>query len=159
MGNYKNVANYKPNSSGNTFARVVKKVTEGVTSSTTMQDDDELFVTLAVSKTYCWEATLFCRSISATGELKYAFTLPTGAIGDMSDDIIRSDSIFTTEDIVTVVPLVLPTNIMRVLHLKGRVIMSTTNGKLQLQWAQNASDANASQIEQGSSLIVWEETS
>ncbi len=157
MGNYKNVGNYKPSGSSNTYARVVKKTTENVTSSTTLQDDDELKVTLVENKKYYFDLTLFINSISANGEFKFAFTHPSGSTGERSDDTLRGDLIFTSVTLVTVKSITMPTNIARCMKFIGKVIMSSTPGDLQLQWAQNASDASASQVLEGSSLVVYEE--
>jgi len=142
--------------SGNTFARVVKKANESVTNTATLQDDDELLVALTASKTYGWQLWLY--ATAGAGGLRTGWSLPTGATGEKSnatyssvtiDDMINMTTARThaTDGTVEFLPYI------------GRVIMSTTAGNMQFQFAQDSGSATASTVLEGSVLVVWEETS
>ena len=147
-------------SGGNTFARVVKKVDETVTSSSTLQDDDELKVALSANKTYGIMLFILLES-SFTPDYKHAFTIPSGATitgnhstaelyhgnaasGDISADMTASASGTSTATISHFL-------------IMGRVIVGGTAGDVQYQWAQDVSDAAATKVLEGSYFVVWEE--
>lgn len=142
---------------GQTFARVVKKIDETINSSTVLQDDDELFVALNANKIYTW-LLLFYVNSGATPDFKYAFSIPAGATGlrmDVSQFFVVDDentsAITTTVNFGTATPVKSSSN-------WGRVIMGGTAGNLQMQWAQLNSNAGDTTVEAGSLLVVWEET-
>jgi hypothetical protein len=64
--------------SGATY--VIKGSTETVTNSTTLQDDDALFFSVATSSKYWFEAVLLVDG-STTGDIKIQFNVPASATG------------------------------------------------------------------------------
>jgi hypothetical protein len=142
--------------SGNTFARIVKKADETITSSTVMQDDDELKFTPTINKTYGILLMLFINS-HTTPDFKYAVTVPTGATalkidGQWSSSTNRGTLDWETADEIG------GFGADEVVSVWGRLIMSSNAGDFTVQWAQQNSDANDTKVLQGSYLVAWEET-
>ena len=142
---------------GETFARVVKKANETITSDTTLTDDSELVVALSADKTYGFILNFFFKTEAAT-DIKITFTAPTGADGDFN----------TVRNIVGGYPINNKTFTTTVAFdgtggnswafVFGKVDVSTTAGNLALQWAQNTSGGSNTIVNSGSTLVVWEET-
>jgi len=144
--------------SGLTFAKVVKSADETVNNSATLQDDDELLFTPAINKNYGFLLVLLVES-STTPDIKVAFTLPTGADGDWNaQKIWRTDTNVSTNNIETAVSMPTSGATTTTIHpIAGRIIMSSTAGSAQLQWAQNTANATDTKVLEGSYLVVWEE--
>jgi len=143
---------------GNTFARVIKKADEIVNNSATLQDDDELFVALPANKIYLFALFLYGRG-NTSADMKQAFTIPSGAVGD------RLDGNWTSQGPFDNVVNITTTNVLGTsnttdgqIALYGRVVMAGTAGNLQMQWAQNVATVGDTTVLKGSTLIVWEET-
>jgi len=149
---------YVDNSSGGTgqtFARIVKKLDETITSDTTLHDDDELFVAVNASKTYY---VLFALTVTshAAADWKFATSTPSGSTATQIVGRFQSNGMFGTND--PNVGVGSPTdNTVQMLHLSMRVI-TTTAGNIQFQWAQNISNGNNTTVNQGAFMVVWEET-
>jgi len=142
--------------SGNTFARVVKKVDEVKNSDTTFADDTEIFFTGRANRTYHW-IFLWESFINSTADMKIRWTDPAGASGnavsnaqdwDMNGTIIRS----ATSTIV-----LSGNNQVRFYEDHGTFLMGATAGDINFQWAQNVSNAGDVSILRGSLLVVWED--
>lgn len=146
--------------------RFVKKtVDEGVTSSTTIQNDDALVVSLAANAEYeltCWVAA----NGSASGDIKMAWSLPAGVTGQrycLGPDTSSATSTaattmrascltdsFTTEINYGVFATNQQSLILETLY----ITTAGTAGNAQLQWAQNASSATATTVEAGSYIRI-----
>ena len=139
---------------GLTFAKVVKAADETVNNSNTFQDDDVLKWAALANKVYMYYMILFMNS-PATADLKYTFTIPTGAVGDT---ISGSWSPIgeTIAQGITTSSVVSTDGINEVIVTSGRVITGGTAGDCQLQWAQQIAQALDTKILQGSSIITWE---
>lgn len=149
------VANLMLASGGLTFAKVVKNADETVTSSTTLQDDDQLTFTPNISKTYNVSIFVFMDS-GVTPDIKFALSIPTGATAiELAEVWAPNDSRVTTN--WTSSRMLVGAAGVRYFHLTGRVIMSTTAGSVTFQWAQNTSDASDTKVLEGSLLLAWEE--
>jgi len=144
--------------SGQTFARVVKKADETISNSSTLQDDDELFVALSASKTYAWQLFIKVRAQSAS-DFKYAWTLPSGAVGRMRTQG-DWDGVSEINDVDMTVALFSTVTITANwwLNQQGTVVVDTTAGNMQLQWAQNTAVVEDTTMQEGALLVVWEET-
>jgi len=140
---------------GQTFAKVVKSVDETIDTSTTFQDDDELFVALTANLNYAWQLWLFVTS-GAVPDIKTAWTLPAGATGQHSSANWGSSGGSATANMTASDPLATGGGVQWV-PFTGRVIMAGTAGNMQLQWAQNTSDAGDTTVLAGSVLVVWQE--
>ncbi len=133
------------------FANIVKSVNETVASSTTVQDDNELFVNLRANKLYNFSLILFCGGIA--GDIKYTFEDITNATRDVftnSDEDATATLNFGVEKDI---PLISSSDLI---NMKGSVQMGSTKGTLQFQWAQRISSATETTVFLGSMLTVWE---
>ena len=139
-------------------ARTVYKTDdESVTSSTTVQDDDHLTLTMTTDAVYALDTFLDVEG-DADGDFKLTFTGPSGASGSWTPDgislgnsnnigqIKRGRNGFGDTDSVGILPdgtIVTP---------RGQITTSSTAGSLTLQWAQNSSNETATTLKTGSWL-------
>src|SRR5690606_12075457 len=141
---------------------VVKSTNESVSSSTTLQSDDELLVSLTANRTYEVSGVLRV-SGSTSGDIKLAWTGPSGSTmyavvhglgaggSDGGDDVIflyegpgtGTFGIFGT----TTAPI-------RAVHYHGFIQLGGTSGTLQLVWAQGSSSGTATVVHSGSFMCV-----
>ena len=144
-------------SGGNTYARVVKKADETITSDNTLTDDSELVIALSSNKTYGFTLIFFFKTEAVT-DIKITFTAPTGADGDFNTvrNIVEGYPINNEQFTSTVAFDGTGGNSWAFVF--GKVGVSTTAGNLALQWAQNTSDGTNTIVNSGSTLVVWEET-
>lgn len=129
---------------------VRKTAQEIVTSSTTLQDDDELFIALAANETWAFELLLIVDGPSAA-DIKVAFTVPSGATltwsgigvvfsGSSQQDLGTATMIETSGSSAPWGLLGGGTKIP--LRLYGTVVNAGNAGNLQLQWAQKVSSGS-----------------
>jgi hypothetical protein len=134
---------------------VRKTADESVTSSTTLQNDDHLVFTGGVNEVWQVGLTILYEG-SATGDIKIAFTYPTGsgfklALGasgvtngpTAQNDAAVSDGASPSNSLVY---FGIGAGLARVVNMLGVWAVGATGGNLQLQWAQNASDATATKV-------------
>lgn len=139
------------------FAR--KTADETISSSTTLQNDDDLFVTVAANAVYEFSLELQVLA-QPTNDFKLGFTGPAGysmeytARGPTTAAAANTDT-YTVTGTATDVPAFggLAGQDLGV-SLRGLVITSGTAGTLQLQWAQNASGASGTTVRIGSYLSL-----
>lgn len=135
---------------GEKYAQVeVKTTAEPVTSSTTLQDDDDLKVTLMAYERVQFRAELWLDG-AAAGDIDIAFAVPSGAVLKWSPvnniKLDASDAI-VQQDPVTSGAITFGTGAGgRLVSIVGEVRTDGTAGDLQLQFAQNASNATATRI-------------
>jgi len=137
-------------------ATVVKKVDQTIVSDTTFQDDDELLFTMQANKTYAGLLFLFFQS-GVTPDFKYQCTVPVGASCRNLSQTFSGSIDQQTRDMTGSSGNILMTGGIRHLSTNFRVINGANAGDWNFQWAQNTSDPGDTLVEQGSSLIVWEE--
>lgn len=140
----------------------LKAADESVASSTTLQNDDTLLVTLEANATYEFVAHVGYVG-NTTGDIKLAFTFPSGAScywsgkgGPASDDTFGSSgstrhSVSFGDASGTSLSFAGSTTVLSV-HILGVVTTASTAGTLQLQWAQNTSNATNTTVKAGSFL-------
>lgn len=139
-----------------------KTADESVTSSTTLQNDDTLLVSVEASAVY--EFALHLAVVgNTTGDFKMGFTFPTSSTcwwsgkGGVETDAGFGASGSTRHSVSfgdasgTAVAYTGSTTILSI-HVMGVLSVSTTAGTLQLQWAQNTSNATATTVKAGSFL-------
>ena len=143
---------------------VLKGSDESVTSSTTLQDDNDLLFVLPAIGTYLFDIWVYAQSATnAAGDLKVALTFPTGtmrysALGP--DPAIASASVasgvwFThlgATSGTSAISAGLSTN-TNLVWMHGMFAASAT-GTLRLQWAQDTSNASASTVKAGSHMQI-----
>jgi hypothetical protein len=146
--------------SGGSFSETfgtVKSSTEDVTSSTTLQNDDELFIAMAANTVYSVTMILEVQASSLTPDFKFDFAIPTGADGAYSfhstlsgGTSIGASADWTTDQVVSLGT----TSTRTIIVLQGSIATSSTAGNLQLRWAQNTSSIDTVFVRSGSSLML-----
>lgn len=148
-----------------TVQRIVKSADESVTSSTTLQNDDELFASVLANTNYVFEG-VFNFTGDTNADFKMAFTFPTGA--ELYMHFMTYDTALTNFGSFAQYNPASGTSsaggvggatTYRPTHVRGSLFVGGTAGTLQLQWAQNASNAAATILRKGSLLIVEQATS
>jgi hypothetical protein len=136
---------------------VRKSSSQSVTSSTALQNDNQLSLQLFAGKTYLVDGLIIASSTNATPDIKVAFTEPTSStmtIGYVAAaGSSSSGGVLQTSG--TGGHVALPANNPTPIVIHGTVVAGT-NGILQLQWAQNTSNAATVQVVKGSYLKVTE---
>lgn len=144
----------------------VRRTADGtaVNNSTALVSDPVLTGTLQTGGTYQWEAGIFYDS-STTADIKFAFTTPTFAAGNMRWVGMGLATTATTNEgdvrIATVNASGTPTQFGGIgvatiifARLEG-FITATSTAALQLQMAQQTLDASNTIIRTGSYLRAW----
>lgn len=135
---------------------VRKAADESVTSSNTLQNDDELALAVAANTTYVFEAFL-AYTAGTTGDFKAAVTFPAGATcfasvqrtdgstwSEAAGAQVSSGSAISGGGLGTTIPT---------LQLwRGVLMVGGTAGNLQVQFAQNVSNGTATTMKAGSVL-------
>lgn len=148
------------------YANVRKAADEALPiSTTTLQNDDELFVPLPTAGTFAFEGRIIYDSATAA-DIKFAFTIPAGAsftwgiIGPattVSSGIGDGNFNVTTSSATALTAGGSGVGVFTNALLWGEVTMGGTAGNLQLQWAQNTSDATVTTVRARSRLLAWRE--
>lgn len=145
---------------------IIKAANETVTSSTVLQNDNELLFALVANATYIIQGCLLVNG-STAGDIKVAFTVPASAVGQMSfngnivavsgnDQFQRVAVIndFATPDFINFGALGTTASQIMPVMINGAIFTAGSSGTLQLQWAQNASDGTATTVLKGSWMTV-----
>ena len=142
-----------------TETTVRKSANESVTSSTTLQNDDELKYEMAANTNYQFEFSILYTGGTA-GDIKFTVTTPSG--GDLwatgwapSGGSVSTFGPMTASGTVISGLDALGTTNPTMIYIRGVAMNSSTVGDLQLQWAQNASSGTATTVYAGSFLKVW----
>lgn len=137
---------------------VLKTSTESVTSSTTLQNDDQLFLAVVANAKYAIEGLLLYDGAGA-GDFKVAFTTPSGATinwgGTAPQSGVGVNSLNANVATASGAALAFACNgagNTMLAQPKGYLAIGATAGNLQLQWAQQASSATATRVFLGSQL-------
>ncbi len=150
---------------GRSFVR--KTVDESLTSNTTLQNDDALTLAVAANATYTFRVWMLAvDATDANGDIKFGFTFPAGATchfsGKGPHSLLAGGGAFGDGEYIgrntatsgsTVAAYGLSTSVIGI-ELTGLLIVGGTAGNLQLQWAQNTSDANATTVQAGSFMTL-----
>lgn len=136
---------------------------QSLTSNTTMQNDNDLFLTLsAANATYLFDGyVVYMQNTSpGTADLKYQWTAPAGASLFVTGFGTSAASSTTTYDVtangagsVRTVPSNL--TVAMSFEPRGYVQTAATTGNLQLQWAQNTTSTTPLFVKAGSWLRMW----
>lgn len=148
----------------------VKQSDESVISSTTLQNDNELFAALAANTTYHLDLTLLVtEATGTTADIKLAWTQPSGCRLDAA--AIGAHVSWTGSGTIQEVEFnswqgetgsptssknfgTINAGINFGYQIKGTVANGANAGTLQLQWAQVASVAENVTVRAGSSLLL-----
>ena len=142
----------------NTYAAKIRATDASKSNDTTLADDDTLIVALAANKSYFFQCTMFI-SGNASGDYKYAFSIPAGANGAYQPDTPNGIGVWapTSDPLTTVRNMPLPSSgVDGALMMYGRVDTAGTADNFALQWAQITSEIVPTYLLKGSSLVMWE---
>ncbi|MEY4875087.1 MAG: hypothetical protein RL708_236 [Bacteroidota bacterium] len=149
-------------SSMGTTRLVRKTADESVTSSTNLQDDDVLQLSIAANE--IWEVTFRLRVVgTSAGDIKMAVTLPTGAtmwLGAQADNTDSDDDYVEMTTAGT--GYTFPgsgsnwnlNSTANMIQIKGLITNSSTAGTIKLQWAQKGSNSTSTTVKALSYLIA-----
>ena len=124
-----------------------KTANESVTSSVTVQDDDHLALSLGANETWVFDMFLLVGNTSGATTIKLVLNLPSGAT--LTAGTIPGIGALTLSGWVLSQGTESKFNIqsgIRVILITGSVVMGSTAGDLQLQWAQETSSATSTSI-------------
>lgn len=131
---------------------VYKTADESVTSSTTFQDDDHLFFTVAANGIYAFEAFLKFSNATASVHAKGLFVEPDGTY-DMMITYVNTGGITPTkwdETTATSFLMQIDSATPSVGIIRGVIIAGGAGGTFKLQWAQASANASPTVHEKGS---------
>ena len=135
---------------------IVKTGDENVNNSATLQNDDELLFALAASEEWEFTCTLFFYS-TAAADLKFAFTVPTGAtifmgaVGKGTGGTVLSQAVYGSGQTLAVSG---DDALYQTVIIKGYVTNGANAGNCQLQWAQNSAVAVNSTVYTKSNIVA-----
>ncbi len=130
---------------------IYKDSDETVSTSTTVQSDDEFLFAIGANET--WEGVWFPTVISpAAAGLKVAATLPSGATGRKR--IAWGNTGSADSDITATTGATFQWLIQTYGRITFKVVNGSTAGNVQFQWAQNVSDGGSTIMRAGSYLIA-----
>lgn len=145
---------------------VHKSADEPVNLSTTLQDDNALSYTISDTGSYVFDAYLMVSSASnAAGDIRIGFTFPTATchfMGIGPDVSLASGNIstahFASAPLATsgVTAIAFGASTTTALIWIHGALGATATGTLTLQWAQQASHADATTVKAGSHMRVWQ---
>jgi hypothetical protein len=126
------------------FVKIVKTADQDKASDETLADGNSLKFTVAENQNWIFKITAFAFSTSPVPDIKIAISAPSGARVIFGLDAYGTTSA-TVDDAVPsantssgLIPMA--ANELKVIHIDGSVINSTTPGTVGFQWAQNASN-------------------
>lgn len=141
---------------------VRKTSDENVTSSTTMQNDDDLYITVKANAVYLIRSFIIYTG-TTTNDIKVGWTVPTGSVftwSPWSPDVAMTANqanvnwaAMLTSDVSSSGAVAgAPYQTMRP---TGTLVVGTVDGTFRLQWAQNVSGGTATTIKTGSYLVGY----
>lgn len=141
---------------------VRKAVDETITSSTSLQNDDELFLSVDANKTY--EVFFVATYNGATaGDISWRVTGPASSTLTMPSIGIQQAGAGSGDDLTEAYNQALPvaqqygalgTGILSPIYWHGLIVVAGTAGTIQFQWAQNTSSGTATTVKAGSFMIL-----
>lgn len=136
---------------------VRKTSNETVNNSAVLQNDDALVLTMEASSSYLLSLRLIVNT-GTTPDFKFTFTVPAGTTGSIH---VFEGSTPSTAAAVLQGPFSLTATSAfsgiaadQVLLVQGVVVVSTTAGNLQLQWAQNVANASDTIVGSNSYMML-----
>lgn len=138
---------------------VIKGADQSLASSTTMQNDNALFAAVIANATYLFLCYLdYEGGTQGSSDLKWQWNVPAGGtlryaeIGNNLSGVVQSPSLAgsTVWSAGTS-----GAGSLRGVLMAGSLIMSSTAGNIQLQWAQNTSNATPTIVHAQSFLALW----
>ena len=140
---------------------VVKPSDESVTSSTTLQNDNDLVVAVSANASYLFYCYLdYEGGTGGSSDLKFEWVVPSGATLRFSligTDASNATLIATTKSDTTAYTLrSAGAATLQAATMVGTLVTSSSSGNLQLEWAQNTSSGTATKVHAQSFLSLWQ---
>jgi hypothetical protein len=138
------------------FAR--KTVDESINTSTTLQDDDELFINVAANTVYVVDAQLIVSAANNTPDVLLGWSGPAGATFDWTPGALLATTTTVTGSISLIhraigeTSSIGATTATAIARPSGLLVVGGTSGVFRARWAQNTSDAGNSTVKAGSYL-------
>lgn len=137
--------------------QAVRSSTQSKTNST-LANDDTLFLALAANATYLVAGKLFYSGdTSGSGDLKIAWTLPSGATGRydyIHTNLSHAYASFPDDWTGTLTAETQGAGTIVTGTIEGTLTTSSA-GTLRLRWAENTTNATATIMAVSSSLCAW----
>lgn len=137
---------------------VIKSADESVTSSTTVQDDNHLFMTLNANTNYWVDGSLITDG-AVGGDFKMQFVVPSGTIRWLANGPVSAATATVTDvdrnykvGSTTTVMGTIASGTNSVILLAGIVRTGASGGTFKIQWAQGTSSATATRVRANSVL-------
>ncbi|WP_157251030.1 hypothetical protein [Nonomuraea typhae] len=129
-----------------------KTATESVTSSTTVQDDDHLSMTLNANTTY-WLDGILITDGALAGDFRLQFVVPSGTVRWLANGPV-SGATGTVTDVdrnwkvgaTTTVMGTIAAGTSSIVHVAGIIRTAASGGTFKLQWAQGTSSGTATRV-------------
>jgi hypothetical protein len=142
-------------------AHVVKTVNESVTSSTTPQNDDHLFLNVSANTDY-WVQSFLIYNGSTAGDIQIGWSVPTGSTYDWVSDGLTTAATTTTDEVsrtaqnATSLPNLgaAGAGVNCTASTKGLLRVGSSSGVLRLRWSQGTASATATLITINSFLMA-----
>lgn len=133
---------------------IPKTADESVTSSTTLQNDNELFFAVGANEIWAFDFMLWGHGPSAAN-IKVDFSIPTGASARWYGPGYGTGGSFDLLGQLSV-PTAFPIAMLHstledwIIKAEGVLVTAGNSGTLQMQWAQNASNGTPTVVAKGS---------
>lgn len=133
-----------------------KTANETVNNSAALQNDDDLFVSVAANGVYQLNMRVQFNS-TAAADFKYGFTFPAGLTMQYTQTVIGVGltTLNTFEQDETSTPQLEGQAANKAILIVGLVVVSGTAGTLQFQWAQNSATAVNTTVNAGSYMMLF----
>ena len=139
----------------------IKTATETVAGSTTLQDDDELTITVEASTKYRIELVILYDGPQAS-DLKFALVVPSGTVQGVVHRLVTAATSTSATELsmgggdltVAVGAGNLGTGVPSAVYAFGIAAVGGTGGSLKLQWSQNTSNATPTRVFANSYLLA-----
>ncbi|MDW8272569.1 MAG: hypothetical protein RML15_09205, partial [Bacteroidota bacterium] len=139
-----------------TTTYIRKTSNQSVTNSTTYQNDNALFYSATANQVFEFEAYMFISG--GSGGIKIRVTIPSGASMKLYAELKKDDQhhwvynkLTSSTDEVSWNDI---NNSYGYARIVGIIQMGSSGGNVQVQWAQNSSNATATTVESGSYLKI-----
>ncbi len=130
---------------------------ESVTSSTTLQNDDDFVFPVEANKTYIITANMAGSSANVSAGFKWSFTVPSGASGRANVNRAGATDFGGADvDMTTGGGSLVNINTSQLLIIRGYITIGSTSGNVVFQWAQHTSFATPTYLERGSIMQLTE---
>lgn len=143
-----------------------KTADESLTSSTALQDDNELFTAIGASEVWVAEWTLYVAGATSPGDFDPAINLPAGAtmrwaamglaVSATSGEFdVKINSSTTVNSAAAGTFGTIGTSPATMVTIRATIVNSTNAGNIQLRWAQGSSSGTATTVLAGSILKAY----